>query len=67
MDDSFPQQEAEAQKVSWFSNTRRTIGQILKWLVNLALLTEEEQQDAGIHLDHRPMNNADVFLKDKEN
>ena len=48
MDDSFP------QKVSWFSNARRTVSQILSWLVNLALLTEEELQDAGIHLGHQP-------------
>jgi hypothetical protein len=44
MDDPIPQQESDTQQPGGFLA-------ILYWLIRLLRLTEEEQEEAGIHLD----------------
>ena len=56
MDSSFHEQESKTQQ-STRSLTRsfmslRRLASIIQWLVGLIHLTEEEQEQAGIYLDH---------------
>jgi hypothetical protein len=53
MDSSFGEQDSETQQQPKrsFINLRR-LASIIQWLAGLLHLTEEEQRDAGIYLDH---------------
>ena len=52
MDSSFPEKGSDAQEQakSSFMSLRSPVS-IIRWLARLITLTEEEQENAGIHLD----------------
>jgi hypothetical protein len=55
MDNSFQRQESDSdmqQPRSRLVNGLHVFESLLHWLANLVRLTEAEQNDAGIYLDH---------------
>jgi len=52
MEKSLRQQEADVQQPSVFFVSPHIFYGILHWLAGLIQLTEDEQRDAGIYLDH---------------
>jgi len=57
MDNSFQHQESDSnsdmqQPRSRLANRLQIFESLLHWLANLVRLTEAEQNDAGIYLDH---------------
>lgn len=53
MDNSAPQQESEQQQSSRLLGTLQLLDRIESWLTSIFELTEEEQEDAGVHIDNR--------------
>ena len=51
MDNSFRQQGSDSRQPGGFLASLQIFNGILNWLAGLIQLTEEEQKDAGIHLD----------------
>jgi hypothetical protein len=53
MDNSFPPQESDMQKSGSFSSGRQFISGILRKLVRLIVLTDEEEKSAGIYFSNQ--------------
>jgi len=53
MDNSFPPQESDTQKSGSFSSGLQFIEGILRKLVDLIKLTDEEEKNAGIYFGNR--------------
>ena len=53
MDDSFHEKGSRTQQVSKsFLASLPILGNLIKWLASLSQWTEEEQEAAGIYVDH---------------
>jgi hypothetical protein len=52
MDSSFHEQESKTQQTTRSFTSLRRLASIIQWLAGLIHLTEEEQEQAGIYLDH---------------
>lgn len=52
MNDSAPQQEPEKQPSSRFLVALQILDRIENWLVSIFEISEEEQENAGVYLDH---------------